>query len=145
MVRNAIDHGLEAPEERTVEGKHPRGRLVLETRTDGDHFVISLEDDGRGVARERLREKAAERGLPHASQDDLVQAMFAPELSTKVEVSSTSGRGVGLAAMRASVEALEGTVEVTSRVGSGTRFSFRFPRSVVDAAPQLLGQLTPAA
>ena len=112
IVRNAVDHGLERAELREAAGKPVEGTLTLSTRFDGDLLVIAFIDDGGGVDWERVRAKARERGLPTETHDDLVNALFSDGLSTRDEVSALSGRGVGLSAVKAAVEALEGTLHV---------------------------------
>ncbi|MET0283181.1 MAG: ATP-binding protein, partial [Polyangiales bacterium] len=124
-VRNAVDHGLESPEERAVRGK-PRGKLTLATYLDRGDLVIAIGDNGRGVDWARVAEKAREQGLPHESRGDLVEALFADGLSTRSETSELSGRGVGMSAVRASCQEHGGTVTVVDREGGGTVVEFRF-------------------
>jgi hypothetical protein len=127
VVRNAVDHGVERAEEREAAGKAPGGTLVLTARL-GAHLRIEIADDGAGVAWDRLRAKAAARGLPHATHDDLVQAMFADGVSSRDEATEVSGRGVGMGAVRALVEALGGVVRVGSEPGRGTTIALELPR-----------------
>jgi two-component system chemotaxis sensor kinase CheA len=124
-VRNAVDHGLEKPEERTARGKG-RCKVQLSTRLDRGDLVIAISDDGRGVNWERVAEKARERGLPHRSHGDLVEALFADGLTTMSEATEYSGRGVGMSAVRASCHEHGGTVTVSDREGGGTVVEFRF-------------------
>ncbi|HEX5656690.1 MAG TPA: ATP-binding protein [Polyangiales bacterium] len=125
-VRNSVDHGIESPEERAGRGKGP-GKLQLSTRLERGDLLIAISDDGRGVNWARVAEKARERGLPHQSHGDLVEALFADGLSTRDEASEYSGRGVGMSAVRASCHEHGGTVTVHDRVGGGTVVEFRFP------------------
>lgn len=129
LVRNAVDHGLEPPEERARAGKdrHGRVRVAASLRSDGIQVVVS--DDGRGVDEQRVREAAGRRGLPGQSPADrsLADVMFSPGVSTAASVSSVSGRGVGLDAVRTTVEATGGTVRVESRPGAGTSLSLVLP------------------
>jgi two-component system chemotaxis sensor kinase CheA len=90
---------------------------------------VEVTDNGHGIAWERVRGKALEQGLPHATNEDLVKALFTDGLSTREEVSDTSGRGVGMGSVRAACEALNGQIEVISQPGEGTTFRFRFPQA----------------
>jgi len=123
-VRNSIDHGLEAPEERASKGP---GRLSLRTETRGDCFVISIGDDGRGIDWDKIRAKAQGAGLPAESRDDLIAALFSDGVSSRDAVSETSGRGVGMSALRDATRSLGGHITVESQRGHGTTFSFVFP------------------
>lgn len=125
-VRNAVDHGLEEADARVAHGKPPAGRLALTARREAKQIVISVEDDGRGIDWEKVRAKAAGNGAPHATQEDLVQALFLDGFSTREQVSETSGRGVGLAALRQAVRELNGTIHVETKLGRGTVFRFVF-------------------
>jgi two-component system chemotaxis sensor kinase CheA len=126
VVRNAIGHGLEAPEERVAKGKGP-GKLTLSAVSDSQYLTIEIRDDGRGVAWERVREKARERGLAHTTQQDLIEALFADGVSTAESVNETSGRGVGMAAVRDATRAMSGNITIDSTAGAGTVVRFRFP------------------
>jgi two-component system chemotaxis sensor kinase CheA len=92
-------------------------------------LVVEVADNGHGIAWERVRSKAKEQGLPHATREDLVNALFSDGLSTKDEVSDTSGRGVGMGSVKAACQALHGQIEVISREGEGTTFRFNFPQA----------------
>jgi two-component system, chemotaxis family, sensor kinase CheA len=127
VVRNAMDHGIEPAERRRAQGKPETGTLRLASRLDGDRLVVTVSDDGAGVDWARVAERARAAGLPDHSHELLVEALFADGVSTKDEVSSVSGRGVGLAAVRAALVELGGSVRVESRDGSGTTFEFSFP------------------
>jgi HPt (histidine-containing phosphotransfer) domain-containing protein len=135
VVRNAVDHGLESEADRAELGK-ARGTLYLSTRLDRGDLVIELADDGRGVNWKRVAEKASERGLPHESRAELVNALFADGLSTLAEATEYSGRGVGMSAVRAACVERGGSVDVLDRQGGGTRVVFRFPASA-ESAPLL--------
>ncbi|RKH68516.1 hybrid sensor histidine kinase/response regulator [Corallococcus llansteffanensis] len=128
LVRNAVAHGLEAPEERVRHGKAEEGRVVLSARLRGSRVEVAVEDDGRGLDLEALRERARARGL-EAPEDDAEAArlVFLPGLSTAAKVTAVSGRGVGLDVVRAQVEALRGSVEVAFKAGQGTRFTLDVP------------------
>jgi two-component system, chemotaxis family, sensor kinase CheA len=125
VVRNAVDHGLETPEERSARGKPEPPNLQLRARREADSVLIEIVDDGRGVDWERVRQRAEERGLPSASRADLVEALFAPELSTRDQVTMTSGRGMGLSAVRAEVESLGGSISMASETGRGCSWVVR--------------------
>lgn len=126
-VRNAVDHGLEAPEERLRNGKAPFGVLVLSTRVEDDAFVVALEDDGRGIDWERVRGRAQSVGISAGTPAELEAALFSDGVSTAASVTDVSGRGVGMSALAASCRERGGEIEVTTKPNSGTRFSFRFP------------------
>jgi two-component system chemotaxis sensor kinase CheA len=133
LVRNALDHGLEPPEERVAAGKPQRGRLEISARHAGGGVVIGVTDDGRGIDPRRVARKAAERGLIAASAVDAVDAaqacelVFAPGFSTAEQMSDVSGRGVGMDAVRAKVRELGGEVTLTSAPGEGSRIEIRLP------------------
>jgi two-component system chemotaxis sensor kinase CheA len=129
VVRNAVDHGLESEHERAEKGKG-RATITLATRIERDRLVIELSDDGRGINWTRVAAKARDRGLPHETQADLVEALFADGLSTVEHVTEYSGRGVGMAAVRASATALSGTMHIGDRPGGGTRVTFSFPSPI---------------
>lgn len=131
LLRNAVDHGLESIEERRALGKDGAGHIRLETLMEGDEFVVRLSDDGRGIDWARVAEKAKRLGLPAEGRDDLVRALFHDGLSTRDEVTGTSGRGVGLAAVHEACAAVGGQIDVESKIGAGTTFSCRFPSSAL--------------
>lgn len=133
-LQNAIDHGIEPPEQREAAGKAPAGKLVLSAWTEQDSFFVELADDGRGIDWERVRERARARGVPHETEGDLALALFADGLSTADRVTQTSGRGVGMGAVRAATEELGGTLRIQSARGVGTSIRFIFPLSA-DATP----------
>lgn len=138
VLRNAIDHGIESPDQRADSGKSDSGHLTLGTFEDGADVVIEVCDDGKGIDWDSVAARAEERGLPHDSQEDLVEALFSPGFSTREDVTDTSGRGVGLSAVREACLELGGRIETTSERGAGTTFQFRFPKEVarnVDALP----------
>jgi len=127
VVRNAIDHGLETPEERDTNGKPTAGTIRLSTSMTDDQFVVSISDDGRGINWDRIADLARERNLPANTRDQLVDALFHEGFSSKDEVSELSGRGVGLSAVKTACLDLHGQLEVTSELKSGTTISFYFP------------------
>ena len=133
-IRNAVDHGLETPEERRAAGKPEFGKIFLATECRRDRFVVSIGDDGRGIDWQRIAELANEKGLPSDSREDLIAAMFFDGLSTNDEITETSGRGVGMAALHEACMDLGGNIEVKSEPGVGTTFEFVFP--LLATAPQ---------
>jgi two-component system chemotaxis sensor kinase CheA len=132
-VRNALDHGIEPPEDRKAAGKSPEGALKLRALQEGSHVVIEVSDDGAGVAVERVRDKAIERGLITAEraaqlgERELLQLIFLPGFSTAAAVTNVSGRGVGMDVVRTNVEKIGGKVELDSRAGRGTTLRMRIP------------------
>ncbi len=140
VVRNLIDHGIEAPAQRLAASKPEAGTIVLRSTATDDHFAIAFEDDGKGIDWSAIAAKAREAGLPADTHEDLVRALFTSGVSTAKNVSDISGRGVGLSAVLERCRALGGHVEVESRPGQGTSFVFTFPRrsnehSLAPAAP----------
>jgi len=131
MIRNSMDHGIEPAGARRALGKPERGTLRLSAWQEGGEVLIAIEDDGAGLDAEAIRTKAVERGLiaPDAqpSAAELYQLIFAPGFSTARALSSVSGRGVGMDAVRTTVDALRGAVEVASTPGQGTRVTLRLP------------------
>ncbi|WKZ32827.1 MAG: chemotaxis protein CheA [Thermodesulfobacteriota bacterium] len=133
IFRNAVDHGIEPPEERALAGKPRAGTIVIEASHHDGGIEIKVEDDGRGIDTERLRAKALERGAigseeaASMGEGESTELIFLPGLSTAGEVNGLSGRGIGMDIARASVEAMRGTLSVASRPGKGTVFTLRFP------------------
>jgi two-component system chemotaxis sensor kinase CheA len=131
MIRNAVDHGIEAPEERVARGKTPTGTILLSATQESNHVLITIMDDGSGIDAARVREKALARGLLHGdeplSERDLVQLVFAQGFSTADRISEISGRGVGLDVVLKSIERLNGLVEVETVPGVGTKFIIQLP------------------
>jgi two-component system chemotaxis sensor kinase CheA len=131
LIRNAVDHALETPTERLGKGKPRVGRITLIAGHEGDRVAIRVEDDGRGLDREKIVRKAAALGMiPHGTSPDdprVVSLIFEPGFSTREDVSELSGRGVGLDVVRDSVRALRGSLSVESTPGKGTAFIFRLP------------------
>lgn len=126
VVRNAVDHGLETAEEREALGK-TGATIRLKAALESADLVVSIADNGRGVAFDSIREKAIRLGLPHTTHDDIVAAMFADGVSTAKSVSDLSGRGVGMAVVRSRVESMGGKILLDSVLGAGTTWTFRFP------------------
>lgn len=132
LVRNAIDHGGDAPEDRRRRDKPAALSLRVEARTAGSSLVIHVSDDGCGLDVEELRAQAVERGfdIRHLDEDGIKGLIFAAGFSTAAEVTEVSGRGVGLAAVRQEVEALYGSVQVSSEQGHGSTFRIEVPQGI---------------
>jgi two-component system, chemotaxis family, sensor kinase CheA len=133
LVRNAIDHGIETPEVREAAGKPPHGTLRIEAEREGDRFRLVVEDDGAGLDLAAIRASAADRGFTEAaaiSDEDAVSLIFRSGLSTRADVSTVSGRGVGLDVVRRSVSALRGELRVERPAEGGTRFVLHLPLKV---------------
>jgi two-component system, chemotaxis family, sensor kinase CheA len=132
-VRNALDHGIETPAERAAAGKDPEGTLTLRAAQEGSHVVIEVSDDGAGLAVEKIRSKAIERGLlsteraAQLGERELLQLVFLPGFSTAAAVTNVSGRGVGMDVVRTNVEKIGGKVEIDSRFGKGATLRMRIP------------------
>lgn len=133
LVRNAVDHGIEIPEERLAAGKARAGTVVLAAEQEGDHILLSIEDDGRGMDPEMLRRKAVEKGLMDAEsaarldEKDCYNLIFHAGFSTKTEISDISGRGVGMDVVKTRIAQLNGSIEIDSKKGRGSRLSIRVP------------------
>jgi chemotaxis protein histidine kinase CheA len=152
VLRNAVDHGLEMPAEREAAGKHHEGALTLRVEQQGNLLYLEASDDGRGIDPQKVRMAAEKRGVvtpedaARMNENQLRDLIFHPGFSTRMEVTDTSGRGVGLDAVRSTVEGLQGRIEVSSVVGQGTRFVLTLPVDlgsspvlVVRALEQMVG------
>lgn len=142
LVRNALDHGLEPPEDRRKAGKTETGLLELHAYHKGGHIIIEIRDDGRGLNREKILERARSRGLvpdgEEPSDDKLFDLLFQPGFSTAETLSDLSGRGVGLDVVRRNIKELGGQVSLTSRPGQGTTFMIRLPLTLAIVDGQLV-------
>lgn len=133
LVRNAIDHGIEPEAERLKAGKSNEGTLVIEARPEGDQILVCVSDDGKGIDTDRVVRKAVEKGLvsPERSRTiskrEALDLVFLPGMSTAETVSNVSGRGVGMDVVRSNVKKLNGTVELESAPGQGTKIQLRVP------------------
>lgn len=131
LIRNAVDHGIEHPEERRAAGKDPEGTLTLSAEQKAGRIIIRIADDGRGIDRDRVLAKAIANGLvaPEAqlSDEDIHQLIFAPGFSTAAQVSNISGRGVGMDVVKQNVKELGGRITIESVPGKGTTFSLALP------------------
>jgi len=146
LLRNAIDHGIEAPELRLARGKPARGTVRLSACHEPGGIVIEVTDDGAGLDKERILAKAIERGLVPATQalseQEMIELIFLPGFSTTETVSSISGRGVGMDVVRSSIQALRGSVQVQTEAGQGSRFTLRLPltMAIIDGFLVSLGK-----
>ncbi len=131
MVRNSIDHGIESSEDRIAAGKSPVGKITLRAYQQGGNIYIQLSDDGRGLDRNRIRQKAIERGLVQPedvlTDTEICNLIFKPGFSTAEKITDVSGRGVGMDVVRKNVEALQGSVTVASEFGKGSTVTVRLP------------------
>ena len=131
MVRNSIDHGIEPPDERAKAGKNPTGHIELRAFHEAGNIVIEIEDDGKGLNKERIVQKAIENGLITADQElsdeEIFKLIFHAGLSTAQKVTSISGRGVGMDVVKKNVESLRGRIDITSVPGKGAVFTIRLP------------------
>ncbi|MDF3936789.1 chemotaxis protein CheA [Pseudomonas citronellolis] len=133
LVRNAVDHGIESPEEREGAGKARGGRVVLSAEQEGDHILLSISDDGKGMDPDILRAKAVEKGLldkdaaERLSESDCFNLIFAPGFSTKTEISDVSGRGVGMDVVKTKISQLNGIINIYSTKGQGSKIVIKVP------------------
>ena len=133
LVRNAVDHGIETIADRTACGKNPKGIVNLSARQTGDHIVIEIQDDGRGMRPEIIREKAVEKGLISAEEagqlsvQESLQLIFLPGFSTKDQISDISGRGVGMDVVKTNIQRLNGRIEIQSEPGHGSTITILLP------------------
>ncbi len=133
LLRNALDHGIEAPDVRAARGKPEEGTIQLRAYHSGNHVFIEIEDDGAGISREKVLKKAISRGIvspeaaEHLTDEQVYELIFAPGFSTADHISDISGRGVGLDVVKSTIESLGGTVAVDSRPGQGSLFSIQLP------------------
>ncbi|MBI6855224.1 chemotaxis protein CheA [Pseudomonas lijiangensis] len=133
LVRNAVDHGIEMPEEREASGKSRGGRVILSAEQEGDHILLSISDDGKGMDPNVLRAIAVKRGVmdkdaaDRLSDTDCYNLIFAPGFSTKSEISDISGRGVGMDVVKTKIAQLNGTINIYSTKGQGSKIVIKVP------------------
>ncbi len=133
LVRNAVDHGIESPDEREAGGKPRTGHVVLSAEQEGDHILLSISDDGKGMDPDVLRAKAVEKGLmdrdaaDRLSESDCYNLIFAPGFSTKTEISDVSGRGVGMDVVKTKISQLNGSINIYSAKGQGSKIVIKVP------------------
>lgn len=139
MVRNSLDHGIETPEERIAAGKSPEGTIRLSAFQDSTGIVVEIVDDGRGIDPEKIRRKAADKGISTAEalavmpDEDVIQLVMAPNFSTAEVISDLSGRGVGMDVVNSMVKGFGGTVRIFSQLGRGSRVRMSLPLSMAIA------------
>jgi len=145
LLRNAVDHGIEMPDLRRENGKHPQAIVKLDARHRSGMLLVSVEDDGRGVDLDSLKQKIVERGLSteemlaQMSEAELLEFLFLPSFSTRSEVTEISGRGVGLDVVHDAVKEMRGVVTVSSKPGEGTRFQMQLPLTLSVIRTLLVG------
>ncbi|MGS2717532.1 chemotaxis protein CheW [Eionea flava] len=133
LVRNSVDHGIEAPDVRVSNGKDKVGKVILAAQQEGDHILLSITDDGGGMDAEKLRGIAVSKGLmdndaaQRLSDTEAFNLIFAPGFSTKTEISDVSGRGVGMDVVKTKIMQLNGSIEIESEMGKGTKILIKVP------------------
>ncbi|MEE4894945.1 chemotaxis protein CheA [Pseudomonas alliivorans] len=133
LVRNAVDHGIETPEEREATGKSRGGKVILAAEQEGDHILLSISDDGKGMDPNVLRSIAVKRGVmdkdaaDRLSDTDCYNLIFAPGFSTKTEISDVSGRGVGMDVVKTKISQLNGSINIYSTKGQGSKIVIKVP------------------
>src|SRR5574343_1127409 len=133
LIRNAVDHGVEMPAERQAAGKPPKSLVRLEARQEGDHIVLIISDDGKGMSAERIRAKAIEKGLISEEEANTlderqgINLIFVPGFSTKTQISDVSGRGVGMDVVKTNIQKLNGSIDIRSEPGKGSVFIISLP------------------
>ena len=145
LVRNALDHGIEPPEERVAKGKPEVGTIRLFAYHEGDHIVVGIQDDGRGIDPEKVKKKALEKGLitpeqaAQMSDKEAYELIFLPGFSTADKVSDVSGRGVGMDVVASTIHSLRGSIEIDSEPGRGTTILLKLPLTVAIIRTLMLG------
>jgi two-component system chemotaxis sensor kinase CheA len=145
IIRNAIDHGIESPEERIKVGKPEKGKIILKAEHEGNYIVITVEDDGRGIDPDKIRKRAIEKNLiteqeaMSISDKDILNFIFIPGFSTASKVTNMSGRGVGLDVVKANIMKLNGIIDLQSTPGVGTKFILKLPLTLAIIQGLLVG------
>ncbi|HEY7243010.1 MAG TPA: chemotaxis protein CheW [Xanthobacteraceae bacterium] len=145
MVRNAADHGIEAPQERLAAGKPERGRIRLSARHEGGHILVEISDDGRGLDFARIAARAislglvAEHEIAKLTETQIQRFIFAPGFSTAERVTNVSGRGIGMDVVRANVDSIGGSIDVSSVRGGGAVFTIKIPLTLAIARALIVG------
>lgn len=133
LVRNSVDHGIEMPDEREAAGKPRQGTVILSAEQEGDHILLTIGDDGKGMKHEVLRQKAVSKGImdedaaARLDENDCFNMIFLPGFSTKEEISDVSGRGVGMDVVKTRINHLNGTINIDSKPGKGTTITIKVP------------------
>jgi two-component system chemotaxis sensor kinase CheA len=143
LLRNALDHGIETPEQRTAAGKPESGHIIVQAAHRGGNIIIEVGDDGRGIDRGKVLKRAKERGLvdqgcESLTDEQMVQLIFSPGFSTAEKVTEVSGRGVGTDVVQRNIQMLGGTITVTTKEGQGTRFIMQVPLTLAIIEGQLV-------
>ena len=143
LIRNACDHGVEMPADRKATGKTPNGTITLSARQEGNHIIIQITDDGKGMDVARIKAKGIEKGLITADQNltdrDIFNLIFEPGFSTAEKVTTVSGRGVGMDVVRKQIAKLKGMVEITSAPGKGSTITIQLPLTLAIMQSLLVG------
>jgi two-component system chemotaxis sensor kinase CheA len=146
LIRNSMDHGIETPEARRVAGKNPTADIHLSALHSGAQVLISVADDGKGIDREAVRSRAVEKGLIAAeaqlAESEIFSLILTPGFSTAKQITDVSGRGVGMDVVRRNVEALRGSIEISSKPAGGTAVTLRLPLTlaIIDGLLVRVGQ-----
>lgn len=133
LIRNSVDHGIESPEEREKKGKDREGRILIRAYQEGSNIYIEVSDDGKGIDVDAVKAKAVENGLVTQSQistmpiQEILNFIFEPGFSTKKEISDVSGRGVGMDVVKTQLEKLRGRIDITTKIGEGSKFTIVLP------------------
>jgi len=136
LVRNAVDHGIELPDERVAAGKHPEGLVRISASQEGNSIVVRIEDNGRGLQTDKIKAKALARGLASAAElaamepREVFSLIFLPGFSTAEQVTDVSGRGVGMDVVRTNIRRINGTVEIDSQAGQGSVITIKLPLTI---------------
>jgi two-component system chemotaxis sensor kinase CheA len=146
MIRNSVDHGIESQEDRKKAGKNPTGRIDLRAYHQAGNIVIEIQDDGKGLNKERILQKAIESGFAQAgqqlSEEEIFKLIFKAGLSTAEKVTAVSGRGVGMDVVKRNIDSLRGKIEISSTLGKGAIFKIRLPLTlaIIDGQIVRIGQ-----
>jgi two-component system chemotaxis sensor kinase CheA len=145
LVRNSVDHGIEMPEERVAAGKSRTGKVILSASQEGDHIELAIVDDGGGMDPDKLRGIAVKRGLmdteaaSRLTDKECFNLIFAPGFSSKEKISDISGRGVGMDVVKTAINTLNGTVDVDSEMGKGTKITIKVPLTLAILPTLMVG------
>jgi two-component system chemotaxis sensor kinase CheA len=143
LIRNACDHGVETPDIRQASGKTANGTVTLSARQEGNHIIIQITDDGKGMDVARIKAKGIEKGLITADQNltdrDIFNLIFEPGFSTAEKVTTVSGRGVGMDVVKKQIAKLKGMVEITSAPGKGSTITIQLPLTLAIMQSLLVG------
>ena len=142
LIRNAIDHGIEDPQERNTSGKPQQGMIKLQAYQESSYIIISVEDDGRGIDEEIIRQKAERAGFlknKETEDQDLINLIFVSGFSTAEHITEVSGRGVGMDVIKKSLARINGSIDVESKVNLGTRFTIKLPLTLAIITALMVG------